>query len=103
MRLHPLLLLGIVILEPATALAVPAYTVTNLGGYYEFGVASINARGQVRGRAIIANGLEHAILWDPVAGMRDLGALGGVTSVGTGINTHGQVTGGAQGRRMKSW
>ncbi len=95
MRLHHLLLLGTLALAPATALAVPAYTITDLG---TLGGASggfgINASGQVTGTSFIAaDGPVHAFLWDPTTGMRDLGTLGGNISDGRGINASGQVTG----------
>src|SRR4051812_26875945 len=96
MRLHHLLLLGTLALAPTTALAVPAYTVTDLGtlgGGFSLGF-DINANGQVTGFSHIPGTFDaHAFVWDPATGMRDLGTLGGDTSVGYSINTRGQVTG----------
>jgi probable HAF family extracellular repeat protein len=96
MRLHHLLLLGAVALAPGTALAVPAYTVTDLGtlgGSTSFG-NDINASGQVTGYSYLAGDQAfHAFLWDPATGMRDLGTLGGSNSYGNDINARGQVTG----------
>jgi probable HAF family extracellular repeat protein len=86
---------GTVALAPGTALAVPAYTVTDLGtlgGGNSAGV-DVNARGQVAGASYTAAGETHAFLWDPAAGLRDLGTLGENYSFGSGINDNGQVTG----------
>jgi probable HAF family extracellular repeat protein len=91
MRLHHLFVLGTLALAPGTALAVPAYTVTDLGPGRSF--SDINARGQMTGSYGTADGSQHAFLWDPVAGLRDLGTLGGSTSRGEAINANGQVTG----------
>src|SRR4051812_3382620 len=93
MRRHHLLLLGT--LAPGTALAAPAYTITDLGtlgGLYSSGTG-INARGQVTGSSSTAGGYFRAFLWDPATGMRNLGTLGGITSFGTDINASGQVSG----------
>lgn len=101
MRRHHLLLLGILTLTPSKVLAVPTYTITDLGtlpgGDFSIG-SGINARGQVTGRSNIAGSIPHAFLWDPVAGMRDLlpvdePASPSSASVGNGINDNGQVTG----------
>jgi probable HAF family extracellular repeat protein len=95
MRPCHLLLLGTVALAPGTALAVPAYTVTDLGtlgGGFSLGF-DINARGQVTGLSHISTFDAHAFVWDPATGMRDLGTLGGDQSFGNGINANGQVTG----------
>jgi probable HAF family extracellular repeat protein len=99
MHRNHVFLLGMLALAPGTALAVPAYTITNLGtlgGSFSFG-NGINARGQVTGESFTAgNSSIHAFLWDPVAGMQDLGTLGGTLdgnySRGYGINAIGQVT-----------
>src|SRR5688572_9856745 len=82
--------------RPGTALAVPAYTVTDLGtlGGLNSSGSGINARGQVTGTSDTAARNGHAFLWDPAAGMQDLGTLGGGgNSTGAGINARGQVTG----------
>src|SRR3954466_14264414 len=98
MRRHHLLLLGTLAPAPGTALAAPAYTITDLGtlgGLYSSGTG-INARGQVTGSSSTAGGYFRAFLWDPATGMRDLGTLSGHASFGTGINDRGQVTGEGQ-------
>src|SRR4051794_16587635 len=97
MRLHHVLLLGTITLAPGTALAAPAYTITNLGtlgGPTSIGT-SINTRRQVTGYSDTVGGSSHAFLWDPVTGMQDLGTLGETPGIsnGNGINTSGQVTG----------
>jgi probable HAF family extracellular repeat protein len=55
----------------------------------------MNASGQVTGRASTADptaGEFHAFLWDGTT-LRDLGTLGGESSLGLAINAAGQVTG----------
>lgn len=96
MRRHHLLLLGTILLAPSTALAVPAYTITDLGtlGGDSSQAFGINNSGQVTGGSTIANGRSRAFIWDRATGMQDLGTLGGdISSIGTGINDSGQVTG----------
>src|SRR5205814_376104 len=62
-----------------------------LGGSHSVGT-SINASGQVTGKATIAgDSAQHAFLYSS-GSMTDLGTLGG-SSVGTSINASGQVTG----------
>jgi probable HAF family extracellular repeat protein len=101
MRLHHLLLLGTLALAPGTALAVPAYTFTDLGtlgGDQSFG-NGINARGQVTGYSYPAGTfVGHAFVWDPATGMRDLNDLvapgtGWILEGGSGINDAGQIAG----------
>src|SRR3569832_2334871 len=95
MRPHHLLLLGTIALAPGTALAVPAYTITDLGtfgGTFSEGT-DINSSGQVTGLSQTAAGISRAFLWDPATGLRDLGTLGGSTSSAGDINASGQVAG----------
>jgi probable HAF family extracellular repeat protein len=60
---------------------------------------AINNRGQVAGYSFgqhTGGGyINHAIFWDPVDGMIDLGTLGGSFSGADGINDSGQVVGAA--------
>ena len=80
---------------PGTALAVPAYTITDLGtlgGSYSIGTG-INSSGQVTEPVPTVDSLSHAFLWNPTTGMKDLGTLGGSYSIGTGINASGRVAG----------
>jgi uncharacterized membrane protein len=66
MRPHHLLLLGTIALAPGTALAVPAYTITDLGtfgGTFSEG-RGINTSGQVTGLSQTAAGFSRAFLWD---------------------------------------
>ena len=96
MRWHHLLLLGTLALAPGTALAAPAYTITDLGtlGGDSSEGTGINAGGQVTGLSSTADGgRSHAFVWHPATGMRDLGTAGGTNSFGRGINAGGQVTG----------
>ena len=85
---------------PAVAVAVPTYTVTDLGtlgGMYSYG-RDINASGQVTGDTSKAgSGAYHAFLYS-AGTMTELGTSGLLTSgvaesVGAGINNSGQVTG----------
>jgi probable HAF family extracellular repeat protein len=86
----------------AAAQAAVVYTVTDLGtlgGPYSYGLG-INASGQVTGYSYTAGyAAAGAFLWTPTSPngasgmMHDLGTLGGIDSIGTGINDSGQVTG----------
>jgi probable HAF family extracellular repeat protein len=69
-----------------TAGGVP-YTVVQLWASESRAVA-VNESGQVAGQA-----QTHAFLWDPVAGMTDLGTLGGAESKAVAVNELGQVAG----------
>src|SRR4051812_32182859 len=97
MRLHHLLLLGA--LAPGTALAVPAYTVTDLGtlGGDTSSGQGINDRGQVTGHSYPAGSFNfHAFVWDPAARMLDLNDLvapgsGWVLEQRLAINDAGQI------------
>ena len=65
MRLHHLLLLGTIALAPGTALAVPAYTITDLG---TLGGTSQHRQRHQRlrpgdGVSATADGATHAFLW----------------------------------------
>lgn len=53
---------------------------------------AINAKAQVVGGAETANGFVHAFLWEK-GKTTDLGTLGGVASIATGLNDRGQVVG----------
>jgi probable HAF family extracellular repeat protein len=59
------------------------------------GASAINARGDVVGGSSTAAGsLDHAFLWQPGRGMRDLGVPAGSTFSGArGINSQDQVVG----------
>jgi len=57
----------------------------------------VNDRGQVTGEAVVRHGAEggnaHAFVWTSASGMKDVGTLGGTSSVGRAINDSGQVAG----------
>jgi probable HAF family extracellular repeat protein len=75
-----------------------SYTITDLGvlagGNYTQ-PAGLNQHGAVVGSANSANSATHAFLWTSAEGLRDLGALGGLTaeSAANGINNSNQVVG----------
>ncbi len=60
----------------------------DLGGG-QANAVGINDAGQIVGRSNINANDEHAFLWNPSAGIRDLGALGTQRSQGNGTNTPG--------------
>jgi probable HAF family extracellular repeat protein len=65
------------------------------------GAFAVNSAGQVTGFVNFVSGAEHAFLWTPggTAGpatnpqMEDLGTLGGIASIGTGLTETGAVSG----------
>jgi len=73
-----------------------ADTITDLGvlpgGFSSF-PGGINALGQITGGADTASGSAyHVFVWDPAAGMQDVGTLGG-NAYGNAINAAGTVAG----------
>jgi probable HAF family extracellular repeat protein len=69
-----------------------------MGGSFYSTASAINARGQVVGFGVTAPDVYRAFLWDPVAGMMDLGA-----GVANGINERGQVVGGDNAGTALLW
>lgn len=76
--------------------AAGAYTLEFLGdlGGGQANALAINDAGQIVGRSNYNDTNEHAFLWTPGAGMRDLGALGSQRSYGYGVNTPPALGGG---------
>lgn len=72
-----------------------AYSLGTLGGSTS-AATDINDSSVVVGFSGLANGAEHAFIYDshhPGAGMRDLGTLGGMNSIAGSINDHGVIVG----------
>lgn len=53
----------------------------------------INADGQIVGYSLTSDGHQHAFLWEPGKGIRDLGTLGYERSAATCINNYGKIAG----------
>ena len=85
MRLVIVFMLILMLVAPAASGDV-RYAVKDLGTDTAYGV---NNRGQVVG----GNDFGRAYLWDSLTGMRDLGTIGGNTSVAYSVNDLGQVVG----------
>ncbi len=62
------------------------------GATSEFRPDSINDLNQVAGNSLV-DGKSVAVLYDPIAGLRSLGSLGGRTAASTDINNATQVVG----------
>jgi probable HAF family extracellular repeat protein len=94
--------LGVLSIVVVDAWGQVQYTLTDLGtlpGTNSGRATGINNSGQVVGAAYdILNGSpsdSHAFLWQSGSGMKDLGTLGGTNSYAYGINSSGEVVGGA--------
>lgn len=87
---------GALLLAAAPALAVPIYSITDLGtlGGNNSNALDINDAGQVVGFSTLADGTRHAFFYDPVVGiMKDLGTFGFDQSAAFGINNTGRIVG----------
>jgi len=94
----------------ALAIAQPQYTVTDLGTLGGAGTSSaplgINAFGWTTGSSnLVANGPQHAFLWNPNAGMFNLATLGGqqcstCNSAANGVNLFGETAVGSETSNM---
>jgi probable HAF family extracellular repeat protein len=56
-------------------------------------VIAVSDSGEVVGSHLAENGEIHAFSWDELNGLTDLGALGGIGSYATGVNSSGDITG----------
>jgi probable HAF family extracellular repeat protein len=75
---------------------VPGYTIRSVasgGGYGSSDALGLNRLGQVVGQFPGAGGSTHAFVWDPAAGLQDIGTLGGSVGIAWSINDAGTVVG----------
>ncbi len=71
-----------------------SYSIQNIGTLGGTSYANaINDSGQVVGASTLADGSQHAFLYDSTNGIQDLGTLGGVRSSAADINNEGQIVG----------
>lgn len=85
---------------------IPVYRLTDLGtlgGIASYATA-LNKQGEVVGSSFNQNFDNHAFLWNPQNGMRDLGTMF-VPSTAMGINNHSQAVGYSElgGQRPVIW
>ncbi len=78
--------------------AVQSHALTTLGGNGNSAAYDVNDSALVVGQSVTAAGSTHAALWDwdpddPTAAPRDLGTLGGTTSVANAVNEDGYAVG----------
>jgi len=83
-----------VVLSAGLALALPNYTVTNLGTLGgDSGASGLNELGHVVGGSVAADGQTHAFIWRPGTGIEDIGTAGQTMGAATGINDYNIVCG----------
>jgi len=75
------------------------YDLGTLGGTFRPGAATLTRADSVVGSSTTASGDEHAFVWTPQGGMKDLSTLGGTFSLAWSVNDAGQVVGSSTNRR----